>query len=81
MTQDKKSDPIIDPKLEQRLIDFEQKVSHQDFEIEELKTALHEQQLLIASLEKSLKKLSDRFNEAVGGTQPVGPGNEKPPHY
>ncbi|RYZ64253.1 MAG: SlyX family protein [Proteobacteria bacterium] len=76
-----KTTPELLAQTEQRLIDFEQKISHQEFEIDELKTALHEQQLVIAALEKSLKTLTERFNEAVGGGQPVGPGNDKPPHY
>jgi uncharacterized coiled-coil protein SlyX len=66
---------------DRRIMEFEQKISYQEFEIEQLKEALHEQQLLIANFEKALKVLTERFNEAVGGSQPVGPGNEKPPHY
>jgi uncharacterized coiled-coil protein SlyX len=68
-------------RLEERLIEIEQKLSHQDFAMEQAQETLHEQGLLIAQLEITIKKLSDRLNEAAGAANQVGPGDEKPPHY
>lgn len=67
--------------LAARLIEIEQKLSHQEFAMEQAQNTIYEQGLLIAQLELSVKKLSDRLNEAASAANPVGPGNEKPPHY
>jgi SlyX protein len=64
---------------EQRLIDLEIKISHQEVAIDELQTTVFEQHSAIARLEKTLKDITDRL-EGVTGKE-VGPGNEKPPHY
>jgi SlyX protein len=66
---------------EQRLIELEIKISHQDFAMEELQKVVYEQQESISQLEAKLKLLAKRFDETVGAGPAVGPGNEKPPHY
>jgi SlyX protein len=64
---------------EQRLIDLEIKISHQEIAIEELQQTVFDQHSIIAKLEKSVKDLTDRIDGATG--KDIGPGNEKPPHY
>jgi SlyX protein len=64
---------------ETRLIELETKIAHQEMAIERMQNALFEQSQIIASLEKSLKRLKDRCDEAGMGT--AVPPNEKPPHY
>lgn len=66
---------------EQRIIDLELKISHQEVAIEELQNTVHEQGLAIAKLETTLKKLGERIEDYSSGANQVGPGNEKPPHY
>jgi SlyX protein len=66
---------------EQRLIELEIKISHQDVEIEELHQVVYKQQEAIDQLETKLKSLTERFHETIGVGPTVGPGNEKPPHY
>ena len=63
------------------LIELEVKISHQEVAIEELKQETFEQHKRIENLEKELKRLKDRLDSFDGGNSPVGPGNEKPPHY
>jgi SlyX protein len=64
---------------DQRLIDVETKLAHQELAIEELQQVVYEQQVAIEKLEKALKKMNERL-EGAFGTQ-IGPGNEKPPHW
>jgi SlyX protein len=66
---------------EQRLIELEIKISHQDVAIEELHKVAYKQQEAIDHLESKLKSLIKRLDETVGADAGVGPGNEKPPHY
>jgi uncharacterized coiled-coil protein SlyX len=67
--------------MTEHLIELEVKISHQEVAIEELKQTTFEQHLRIEALEKELKRLKDRFDTFDGGQMPIGPGNEKPPHY
>ena len=62
---------------ENRFIELETKVAHQEMAIDELQTHLHEQSLLIDRLEKSLKVLKDKLEAANSAPAPV----ERPPHY
>lgn len=66
---------------QEHLITLEMKISHQEIAIEELQQTVYEQHLTIEKLEKALKRLTDRFESVLGDTNPIGPGNEKPPHY
>lgn len=65
---------------EQRLIDLEVKISHQEMTIEALQAASYEQQKTIDRLEQGLARLTKRF-EGLGEGPEIGPANEKPPHY
>lgn len=64
---------------EERVIDLEIKVAHQELAIEELQKTLFEQHLAIERFEKTLKQVTSRLEEFLGPE--IGPGNQKPPHY
>lgn len=66
---------------EQRLIDLEFKISHQDAALEELSQVLYQQQQTIDLLEAKFNGLLKRLQEGNLSGQDVREGNEKPPHY
>jgi SlyX protein len=64
-----------------RLIDIESKLAHQDQLLFELNEVLTEQQARIMQLEQLSKSLIDRVR-AIGDAAPDdGPVDERPPHY
>lgn len=65
---------------EDRLIDIETKIAHQEHLLEELSQVLYEQQKTIDHLEKRLILLTKKFEDA-NDTGEIGPANQKPPHY
>ncbi len=65
---------------EQRFVDLETKISHQEALLEELHQVLYKQQATIDQLEMALKALVKRSEDPLGN-KPIGPGNQKPPHY
>ncbi len=65
---------------EQRFIDLETKIAHQEFLLEELSLVLYEQQKTIDKLEAMLTALTKRLEGFGDGDNVRGPG-EKPPHY
>jgi SlyX protein len=66
---------------EQRFIDIETKLLHQEMLNEDLHKALLEQQEKIRSLETTLAALVKRFRDGATADRELGPHNEKPPHY
>ena len=66
---------------EQRLIDLEIKISHQEHAIEALQQLAFDQHRVIEKLEAKLEALAKRFDGSAEGGQDIGPANEKPPHY
>ncbi len=66
---------------EQRLIDLEVKISHQELAIEALQTSVYEQQKEIDRLKERLSRHVERFESLTTGGLDIGPANEKPPHY
>jgi SlyX protein len=64
---------------EERLIDLEIKITHQEHQIEQLNKTVFEQQQKIDQLDALLKALGKRLQNTGAGE--VGPANEKPPHY
>ncbi len=64
-------------KIEERLIDFEMRITHQDDMIDELNKTVYQQQLKIDRFETILKEMASRIIELENNT----PLNEKPPHY
>jgi len=65
---------------EQRFIDLETKMTHQEYLLEKLNKIVCQQQDQIDRLEETLLILGKRLHEAQAGPE-VGPANEKPPHY
>jgi SlyX protein len=64
---------------DERLVDIETKLSHQEILIEELNQVLYRQQETIDQLQKALKVLVKRVPEGLGNE--IGPAKQKPPHY
>lgn len=62
---------------EQRLIDLEIKISHQEQTVDTLQQLIYEQQKAIARLESRVERLGKR----IEGELDIGSGDEKPPHY
>lgn len=66
---------------EPRLVDLETKFSFQEASIEELQQTVHDQQMALQRLEKTLKILTDQFKSIASKENEIRSGNEKPPHY
>lgn len=66
---------------EERLIDLETKLSHQEHLLSELDDALTSQQVQIGQLELLCKSLLDRITSLPDGDSGGGTGDERPPHY
>ena len=66
---------------EQRFIDLETRLAHQDHLLNELNDAVTAQQSKIMRLEELCRSLVDRLR-SLGDTAPGGDsGDERPPHY
>jgi len=65
---------------EQRFIDLETKLAHQEALLEELHEVLYKQQARIDQLTSSMKVLIQR-NDEEDETKVKGAPNQKPPHY
>ena len=74
-------DANLESNFAANLKDLEIKYSHHEVAIEELQKVVFEQHKTIEKLEKTLKRLTDRFDGVTSGANEIGPGNEKPPHY
>lgn len=64
---------------ENRWIELESKIAHQELAIEQLQASLFEYHQTVERMEKSLKQLVSRVEHSLGPE--IGPGNQKPPHY
>ena len=65
---------------DQRLIDIEIKIAHQENLVGELNQVIARQQETIDQLQASLKKFFKQYRE-TNGDGAIGPADEKPPHY
>lgn len=65
---------------DERFIDIETKVTHQEFLLEKLNQIVYQQQMKIDQLEETLVSLGKRLQQTASGPE-IGPANEKPPHY
>jgi SlyX protein len=65
---------------EQRFVDIEIKLLHQEQMLEDLSSVIFRQQQQIDQLEQQVKTLKDQVKSAKDGLE-VGPADEKPPHY
>ena len=65
---------------DQRLIDIETKIAHQEILVMELNQVIAQQQETIDQMQSALKKFFKQYRER-NGDGPVGPADQKPPHY
>ena len=66
---------------EQRIIEIENKLAHQEQMLMELDNALTTQQSTIMTLERMCASMAERM-QALGGDETAAPpGDERPPHY
>jgi len=66
---------------EDRLIDIETKLAHQEQLVNELNEVLTEQQSRIMQLEQLSRSLIDRVRAIGDAGSDEGPADERPPHY
>lgn len=67
---------------ENRLIDIEMKLAHQEKLVDELNQVLTDQQARITELEELCRLLAERLRSAgEGGAEGGSPDDERPPHY
>lgn len=66
---------------EERFIEIETKITHQELLIEQLNKVIYEQQSKIDQLEAILTALVKRTREVIEPGLEIGPANDKPPHY
>ena len=66
---------------EERFIDLETRLAHQDQLLNELNEVVTEQQARIMQLEELCKALVQRVRAAGDGGPDTDPGDERPPHY
>ena len=64
---------------EDRFIDIEIKLAHQEDLVESLNQMVYQQSRRIDQLETLLSQMAERIR--TGGQSGQGPLNEKPPHY
>lgn len=66
---------------ENRLIDIETKLAHQEHSLAELNSALTNQQKQLTILEDLCESLVERVRSIPDGGSDGDPGDERPPHY
>jgi SlyX protein len=66
---------------EERFIDMEMRLAHQDQLLNQLNDAVTEQQSKIMQLEALCKSLIQRVQSVGDGMSGENPGDERPPHY
>ncbi len=64
---------------DERFIDIEHKLLHQEVLLEELHQVIYEQQKKIDQMDQELKTFLKRY-KPVDNLE-IGPGDQKPPHY
>jgi SlyX protein len=66
---------------EQRLIDIEVKLAHQEHALDEVNQVLTDQQAQLSRLEQVCQSLIERLRSLSDGSAADERDNEKPPHY
>lgn len=66
---------------EERFVDLEMRLAHQDHMLHELNEALTDQQTKLMQLEDLCKSLVDRIRSLGEGAPAGDPSDERPPHY
>jgi SlyX protein len=65
---------------EERLIDIEVKLAHQEHALDEVSQVLTDQQAQLSRLEQVCRSLAERLRSISEGTS-AGEHDDKPPHY
>lgn len=66
---------------DERFIEIEMKLEHQDQALIELNAALTKQQETIMTLERRFASMVERIARMDDVAPDVAPGDERPPHY
>ncbi len=66
---------------EERLIELESRIAHQDHSIHTLGKEVYRQQKKLDHLEATCNFLIEQLKTNAGASPPANPGDEKPPHY
>ena len=66
---------------EERFIDLESRLAHQDQLLHELNDVVTAQQARIMQLDELCRSLIDRVRSIGDGVSGGDPGDERPPHY
>lgn len=66
---------------EERFIELETKLAHQDQLLHELNEVMTDQQAKLMQLEALCRSLVDRVRSLGEGIAASDPGDERPPHY
>ncbi len=66
---------------EQRIIEIETKLAHQEQMLMELDDALTTQQSTIMTLERMCASMAERMQSLSGDETAASRGDERPPHY
>ena len=66
---------------EERFVDLETRLAHQDQLLHELNDVVTDQQAKIMQLEELCRSLIDRVRSLGEGLPAGDPGDERPPHY
>lgn len=66
---------------DQRIIDFETKLAHQEYLLSQLNQVMTDQQEAINGLQAAVKVLLKNLQDGAGVNPAATPVNEKPPHY
>ncbi len=64
-----------------RVIEIETKLAHQEHLLSELNDALTDQQAQIGRLERLCQSLIERMKSLLDSSPPDQPTDERPPHY
>lgn len=67
--------------IEERLIEIELKLTHQEDSVDALNKIIYEQQKKIDQLEKLLTALARQVRDNASNTNERNLDNERPPHY
>ncbi len=66
---------------EQRIVEIETKLAHQELTLEELNTVVTEQSSRLARLEDLTERLLERVQSLSDSGASAAGGDERPPHY
>ena len=66
---------------DERLVEIEMKLAHQDQALIELNDVLTKQQETIMTLERLFASIAERMAELDDAAAETAGGNERPPHY